>query len=335
MSTKKQQKKKDKKKKGGLRKLRSLILTIGFTIVSGLLVYPSFTNALNDAAQTTKIGGYESDVGKYEKAQLEAIRKAAVEYNEKVYEKQKAATWYFQGYDALVDEYESLLKVSESSRIMGFIEIPKINIYLPVIHGTMYPDLEYQVGHMYGSSLPIGGTNTHSIIAGHTGLEKTNLFTNIKDLQKGDPIYIHVLDEIHVYKVCDSHVVLPKACTPYLQIQDNRDLITLYTCTPYGVNSHRLLVAAQRVYPDLTAETAKGTVKTSRRLFWKAIFICIILALIPLTILIVGLYKTFKRNKKKNTKTQKKSKNQNNESSEKPLTINEEGGKEENSSETK
>ena len=130
--------------------------------------------------------------------------------------------------------------------VICYIDIPKINVYLPVQHGTGAETLEKSVGHVVGTSLPVGGSSTHAVLSAHSGMASSKLFSDIDQLTEGDTFYIHVLGDTLAYKVDAVHTVLPTD-TSRLQIEDGKDLVTLVTCTPFGVNTHRLLVRGHRV----------------------------------------------------------------------------------------
>ena len=146
---------------------------------------------------------------------------------------------------ALPENYKEVLNVSDDG-VMGYVEIPKISVYLPIYHGTSDEVLEKGVGHIQNTSVPIGGNSTHSILTGHTGLPNAELFTRLDELGIDDIFYIHVLGDVLTYKVFETKVILPDKIDE-LRILNGKDYVTLVTCTPYGVNSHRLLVKAERV----------------------------------------------------------------------------------------
>ena len=141
---------------------------------------------------------------------------------------------------------------------MAYVDIPKINVYLPIQHGTDADTLERAVGHVVGTSLPVGGSSTHAVLSAHSGMASSKLFSDIDQLTEGDMFYIHVLGEMLAYKVDAIHTVLP-ADTSLLQIEDDKDYVTLVTCTPFGVNTHRLLVRGRRVSytPEQEASAAE------------------------------------------------------------------------------
>ena len=147
---------------------------------------------------------------------------------------------------------------------MAYVDIPKIDVYLPVQHGTDAKTLEHAVGHVVGTSLPVGGANTHAVLSAHSGMASSKLFSDIDQLAEGDPFYIHVLGEVLAYQVDAINTVLPTD-TSLLQIEDGRDYVTLVTCTPFGVNTHRLLVRGHRVpyEPEQATEAAAQPVASS------------------------------------------------------------------------
>ena len=289
----KTQKKKDPK-------LLKTFFLVGVVIALMLLLYPSFANCLNSALQIAQIGGYENSIDELSESEINAIKKAAIAYNEKIYEQQKQVEFIYQGEEYVDAEYDSILSPFEGSLIMGYIDIPKIGVYLPITHGTHTEDLNFQVGHMRGTSVPIGGLNTHAVIAAHTGLQNANLFTDVDKLRKGDIFYVHVLNEIHVYTVDQIKIVLPGDEIPFLQIVGGKDYVTLFTCTPYGINDHRLLVRGVRTYPDVVYESQTGGIGSIRFKNLKAWIFTILLGLIPLIVLILGLYFIYRKKTDKN-----------------------------------
>ncbi len=183
---------------------------------------------------------YTAAIADTDNAELTAQREAAQQYNTMLSD---AATITEGGASAPPLAYAQQLTVGG---VMCYIDIPKINVYLPVQHGTDADTLERAVGHVVGTSLPVGGSSTHAVLSAHSGMASSKLFSDIDQLAEGDMFYIHVLGEVLAYKVDAIHTVLPTD-TSLLQIEDNKDLVTLVTCTPFGVNTHRLLVRGHRV----------------------------------------------------------------------------------------
>ena len=286
------------KKKKKKTSLLGILCAIGLAIAVGILVYPSFMDALYDTFQMDRIGGYQAAMNELTEKQISSLRKYAIEYNEKIYEEQKTKTFVYQGEDYDDPVYDSILSASSDSLVMGYIEIPCIDLYLPITHGTKTNDLGYMVGHMYGSSVPIGGENTHSVIAAHTGLQNSDLFTHVEDMKIGDEFYIHVLNEIHVYTVDQIKIVLPGDEPEFLQITDGEDYVTLFTCTPYGINSHRLLVRGTRT-GDIDGSAAGSEMSEPSIRNFKAFLLMILLGLLPIIILILGILFSRRKEKKK------------------------------------
>lgn len=201
----------------------------------GLFMYPIVSNWYGEYTAHTEIKTYDDTIQKIGNEAVEKMFKAAQDYNKALAdhdsEKISAA------------DYDSLLAISDS---IGYIEIPKIKVYLPIYHGLDDEVLQRGIGHMEGSSLPVGGNSTHCVLAGHTGLPSANLFTDLDQLVIGDMFYIHALDKVLAYKVDNIVTVLPYEME-HVSIEETRDYVTLVTCTPYGINSHRLLVRGTRV----------------------------------------------------------------------------------------
>lgn len=198
----------------------------------GLLLYPFISSQIDKMRQAQLISGYNDSVSNMSDSQKSDIKDEVKKYNE---------TLRISGLRDS-DIYKDVLSIKG---FMGYIDIPKINIFLPIYHNTSDYVLQNGVGHMENTSLPYGGKGTHCALTGHTGLPESMLFTNIDKLVLGDIFYIHVLDEIHAYEVDQIKTVLPNEVND-LRIEDSEDYVTLITCTPYGVNSHRLLVRGKR-----------------------------------------------------------------------------------------
>ena len=208
-----------------------LLLLIGV----GIFMYPIVSNWYGEYTAHTEIANYDRVIQNIGNEAILKIQKQADDYNSALAKSDKKKLESI--------DYETLLAVAES---IAYIEIPKINVYLPIYHGMDDEVLQKGIGHMEGSSLPVGGISTHSVLAGHTGLPSANLFTDLDQLKTGDYFYIHALDKVLAYKIDQIVAVLPYE-TQYTQIVEGEDYITLVTCTPYGINSHRLLVRGTRV----------------------------------------------------------------------------------------
>lgn len=224
------------------------IIWFGAIAVTLFWFGPHILNAYKNIKSINVVGGYMQSVLQLSKTDITKMEEKAEAYNEKIYQKQKLVPFSYTLESAPKSdpEYNKLLKASKASTIMGTLLIPSIDVNLPVVHGTKSEDLDYELGHMYGSSLIWGGESTHSVIAGHTGLKSADLFTHLTDMKVGDKFYIYVMDEIHEYTVDQINVVLPEDEADYMQIESGKDYCTLYTCTPYGINDHRLLVRGTR-----------------------------------------------------------------------------------------
>lgn len=230
---------------------------ICLTAAAALLVYPLFSDTLVNMRQNTELGAYEESLNHFSGEELERQRLQVREYNDGIEAAQRRKSFSYRGEHATDAVYDSLLNNSGDG-VMAELKIPSLKLDLPVAHGTRAEDLEYRCGHMYGTSLPAGGEGTHAVIAGHTGLVTADLFTHLDQLKKGDVFYLAVLSEMHVYEVAEIRVVLPEEESCYLGIREGEDLVTLYTCTPYGINDHRLLVTGRRRFPDLSNDSGGG-----------------------------------------------------------------------------
>lgn len=208
-------------------------------VALGLLFYPLVGDLLNEKYHSDVETTYTAVIADTDDAKLTAQREAAEQYNAML----SGATITEGGASAPPLAYAQQLTVGG---VMCYIDIPKINVYLPVQHGTGAETLEKSVGHVVGTSLPVGGGSTHSVLSAHSGMASSKLFSDIDQLAEGDTFYIHVLGDTLAYKVDSIHTVLPTD-TSQLQIEDGKDLVTLVTCTPFGVNTHRLLVRGHRV----------------------------------------------------------------------------------------
>ena len=206
----------------------------------GLMLYPLVGELLSERYHSDIETVYTATIEDTDKTELTAQREAAQQYNAML---SGAVAITEGGASAPPLAYAQQLTVGG---VMCYIDIPKINVYLPVQHGTGAETLEKSVGHVVGTSLPVGGSSTHAVLSAHSGMASSKLFSDIDQLAEGDVFYIHVLGEVLTYKVDAIHTVLPTD-TSLLQIEDNKDLVTLVTCTPFGVNTHRLLVRGHRV----------------------------------------------------------------------------------------
>lgn len=226
-----------------------LILLVGLS----LLLYPSVSDYWNSFHSSRAISAYAEDVANLDEAQYEEMWSAARAYNRALAER----STNFALSDAQKEEYEKLLDISGVG-IMGYLEIPELNMSLPIYHGTEESVLQIAAGHLEWSSLPVGGESSHCVISGHRGLPSAKLFTDLDKLQEGDVFVLRVLDEVLTYEVDQIRVVEPSQVSD-LEIVEGSDLCTLVTRTPYGINTHRLLVRGHRIENIQESQTIRVT----------------------------------------------------------------------------
>ena len=238
-----------------------------FTICTGLLflaalcltLYPLISNYVNQKYASQIHTAYQEVMEQVDDAALLRAKELAFSYNRSIVPGASTEDAYSQeGLQAASQDYDSQLDVAGNG-IMGYVEIPKISVNLPIYHGTENDSLERGIGHLLGSSLPVGGESTHSILSGHSGMASQKMFTDLEQLTAGDVFYLYVLDETLAYQVVEINTVLPYD-TSLLGIVPGEDLCTLITCTPYGVNTHRLLVTGSRIPYEEAAALAEETV---------------------------------------------------------------------------
>lgn len=208
-------------------------------VALGLLLYPLIGELVSEKYHSDVDTTYTASIADTDDAELTAQREAAEQYNAML----SGAAITEGGASAPPLAYAQQLTVGG---VMAYIDIPKINVYLPVQHGTGAETLERAVGHVVGTSLPVGGSSTHAVLSAHSGMASSKLFSDIDQLAEGDMFYVHVLGDTLAYEVDSINTVLPTD-TSLLQIADGKDYVTLVTCTPFGVNTHRLLVRGHRV----------------------------------------------------------------------------------------
>lgn len=254
-----------------------LIILFGF----GLLSYPFLSNYLFEKSAGSTIKTYQQSEKTYDQKKKEQEIQKAERYNELLTRSTVELTDPFKAKktDWETAAYNNILNLDRSG-IMGYLNVPCININLPIYHGTEAEILEKGVGHLAASSLPVGGKSTHSILTGHTGLSSAKLFTDLTEMKKGDYFFIHVLDKTLAYQVDQNSIVLPED-TKKLQIINGKDYVTLVTCTPYGVNDHRLLVRGVRTTYHKKDEHIKARVHHSQwmDIYRKAIMIGILIVI--------------------------------------------------------
>lgn len=237
-----------------------IILIVGFCAGLIISLYPLISNIYSRINQMDVINKYQEDIEKIDEQEMANELELANAYNRKL-NQTIVLTDPFDpsAIDMADDAYYDILNYTDDG-VMAYINIPKIDVNLPIYHGTDNEHMLKGVGHLVGTSFPVGGVDTHAVLSAHSGLSTAELFTNLTDLKKGDLFYIHVLDDVLAYEVDKINVVKPDE-TNDLKIVPGQDYVTLVTCTPYGINSHRLLVRGHRVEydPDLEKQESKKT----------------------------------------------------------------------------
>lgn len=250
----------NKKKKNPILLLAPLLL---FAVGAGIFLYPAISNLLAERQQREVIHTYQAKVSEMDQAQIDAAWAEAEVYNENLAGDPVHDPFVMGSGYVLPDNYSEVLNISGDG-VMGYVDIPKIDVYLPVYHGTSEEVLAKGAGHLEMTALPIGGLNRHSVISAHRGLPSAELFTRLDEMEIGDQFYIHVLDQTLAYEVDQIKVIEPEELS-LLQPEEDKDLVTLLTCTPYAVNTHRLLVRGIRVpYEETEAEDSSRTADQDR-----------------------------------------------------------------------
>ncbi len=234
-----EEKGKQKKKKRG-PSISTIVLVIILLAGVGILLYPSVSDWWNSMHATRAIAGYVTAVEDMSGQEKEAMLEAAKAYNERL-----ANGVNFTLTEEEYEEYESLLNIGGTG-IVGYVHIPAIGVTLPIYHSVDESVLQIAIGHIPGSSLPVGGERTHAILSGHRGLPSAKLFSDLDQMVEGDTFTVNIMDQTTTYMVDQIRIVLPEE-TDELAIRDGRDYCTLVTCTPYGINTHRMLVRGRRI----------------------------------------------------------------------------------------
>lgn len=233
--------------------LSTIILILVFLVGLSLLLYPSVSDYWNSLHQSRAIAKYVEQVSDLDNDLYEQLWAAAQDYNQTLPGKSDR----YEMTEEEREQYEGLLNVSGNG-IIGYIEIPRIGCSLPIYHGTDEAVLQIAVGHIEGTSLPVGGEGTHCVLSGHRGLPSAKLFTDLDKLEEGDTFMLRILDETLTYAVDQILIVEPQEVDA-LSIEEGKDYCTLVTCTPYGINTHRLLVRGHRVENQEEAEAIRIT----------------------------------------------------------------------------
>lgn len=228
-----------------MKKVINIILVVIVACGLGILLYPVISNAINNYYNSSNIKQYDNEVKTMSDNDIDSILAKAEEYNKAVatYSYNNGVANYGDTYKEIINSYDDILNFGNS--LIGYIEISSINVYLPIYHGDLDNVLDKGSAHMKGTSFPIGGTGTHAVISAHSGYPRQKFFDDIDKLKKGDTFSITVLNKKLEYKVTEINIVKPTD-TSHTRVQQGKDLVTLVTCYPYGINTHRLLVTAER-----------------------------------------------------------------------------------------
>lgn len=287
------------------RKISAILFGLLFLVGFGILVYPTVSNQWNTYRQSQLISNYQSVVKDMTPEDFTEEWEKAEAFNAKITQNNLYSDVFGESTTDLKDtEYWQILNEAGDG-IMGYLSIPKINIKLAIYHGTADDVLQTGVGHLNGTKLPIGGESTHCVVAAHRGLPSARLFTDIDQLRTGDKFYIHVLDQVLAYEVDqilpmvdkDDHETLENA----LKIEEGKDQVTLFTCTPYGVNSHRLLVRGTRVAYN-GEEDGEATISESMVESIKNYYMIYTILGLAVTLLVILLLRFLSKRKNKNNR---------------------------------
>ncbi len=280
-----------KSKKNGRKKgiFSTAVLILVFFVGLSLLLYPAVSDYWNSFHQSKAISQYTEQVAGLDSSRYAGLLAEADRYNKALLQKEDR----YEMSDEEREEYEALLNISGNG-IIGYIEIPKLGCSLPIYHGTKESVLQIAVGHLEGSSLPVGGTGTHCVISGHRGLPRAKLFTDLDRLTEEDTFVLRILDERLTYEVDQIRIVEPYELDA-LEIEEGRDYCTLVTCTPYGINSHRLLVRGHRVENQAEAKSVRVTADAVQ---FETMTAALLLAVPMLFVLLAVLLISTRRKKK-------------------------------------
>lgn len=272
--------------------IRLLVLVVAFAV----LLYPTVSSYVNEKNGSKVVSNYDAESVRLSNAEKEKMLEDARAYNKEMLSNIDLIDPFSQGEKSLDARYESLLNI-DGSGMMGYIRIPKIKVEIPIYHGTSESVLQAGVGHFWGTSLPVGGESTHTVLTGHRGLPTKTLFTNMDKLVKGDVFYIKILDETLAYKVDQILTVLPEE-TEALSIVPGQDYATLVTCTPYAINTHRLLVRGHRIPYEEAVKIEKNT-STGIELSFTTKVLIVTLGIIFIGLVIVMLYSLYDKRRRK------------------------------------
>lgn len=284
-------------------KILGILITLLFAAGYVTLNYPVLGTLYNQIREGKVIDSYDHAVHTMSAKRRKQYLEEAQEYNKMLARENPQLSDAFSQEEKKPDSAYNHVLDMEDSGVMGALEIPKISLYLPIYHGTSQEVLEKGIGHLEGTSIPVGGKDTHAVLTGHRGLPSAELFSNLDQLERNDEFYIHILGETLAYKVFNVETVKPED-TGHLTIAKGQDRVTLVTCTPYGINTHRLLVHARRVtYITDSADSQKNTL-------WKWLLKqkTLLISTGVLILLIVGsLVRSRQRRRRKRRRSKKKS----------------------------
>lgn len=257
-----------------------LVILLLFAAGIAAVLYPAVSNMLYERSQSHVTAQYDAAMEQLGRQALQTQWQAAQEYNRNLLKSEAFLTDPFDPalvLDPTVRPYADLLN-AEGNGMMGYVQIPKIDVNLPIYHGTTAQVLAQGVGHLQNTSLPVGGTDSHTVLTGHTGFAGKRLFTDLSQLQEGDVFYLHILGNTLAYQVESIRIVEPDE-TAQLVVQRGRDLATLVTCHPYGINTHRLLVQGTRLPEEQAQQPLSQDVPRAqsvwKREYQKALFACL------------------------------------------------------------
>ena len=268
---------------------RKIISTILFVLGFGLCFYPLVSNLINRIEQGRIISTYKEDLKEDDTDILQEYLNEAEKYNEALAIRDGGIVNADARELLTYENYNNLLNLSDKG-VMGSIEIPNIDVNLPIYHGTEEENIVVGAGHVYGSSLPVGGSSTHSLLTSHSGLANAKLFTRLDEMKTGDLFYITVCNSVLTYKVCNIQVIKPEEVDS-LTIQEGKDLVSLITCTPYGINTHRLIVTGERTDYQESSENNTDS------LFHSMSIRELIFTLIPFVLVIIAIINGIKHRK--------------------------------------
>lgn len=280
-----------RQKKRALREQRKrkkswilLVPILIFAVGAGIFLYPAVSNFLAEKNHENVIRSYQSKVENTDTGVLEEAWKQAEEYNENLAGDPVHDPFVMGSGYVLPENYEEVLNINGDG-VMGYVNIPKIDVYLPIYHGTSEEVLQEGAGHLEATALPIGGDNRHSVISAHRGLPSAELFTRLDEMEIGDVFYIHVLERTLAYEVDQIEIILPEELDLLVPEKD-KDFVTLLTCTPYAVNTHRLLVRGSRIPYEETEENGSGTSVTTVESTWIGAYLFAVVIGVALIVII-------------------------------------------------